>query len=389
MKLSRLAATSRAWWTVVSALILVGYSFFSPNVTRALSIPTRAHVRARGSSEGDRSVMPEPIFVREPGPPVKTTHMAPAPASAKDGPEATPERLVVILVNQFRAQNNLPPLKLNPALTHAGQAHVTRESTARFFGHNDPDLGCNTADQRDAAAGYTHGTYFGENLAAGYSTPDSALTAWAGSPGHRANLLSPNYREIGVGYADDNDDTINVRMGITCPYTNTGGPFYHFWSQEFGAHYVNGLPSLPVIINGEDVTTTRRAVTLYVYGGEAGQPVWATQMRFSDDGKTWTNYEAWSPTHAYTLPVETGFKTVYAQLTDGTNTQTVSDTIYLIDNGPGTPILSPTSAPALTPTPPPVTPPAAATPTPAATPNTGNGNIPVAKVRVFLPMIRR
>ena len=81
-------------------------------------------------------------------------------------------------------------------------------------------------------------------------------------------------------------------------------------------------------------------------------------MRFSDDGKKWTPYETWAATRVYTLPAGTGSKTIYAQLTDGSNTQMVTDTIYLIDGSVGTPILDPNPTvspdPSLTATPSPI-----------------------------------
>jgi len=41
---------------------------------------------------------------------------------------------------------------------------------------------------------------WGENIAAGQRTPEIVVDAWMNSPGHRANILSPNFSKIGVGY---------------------------------------------------------------------------------------------------------------------------------------------------------------------------------------------
>ena len=40
----------------------------------------------------------------------------------------------------------------------------------------------------------------GENIAAGHRTSEQAVQGWIDSPGHRTNLLNPNYTELGVGY---------------------------------------------------------------------------------------------------------------------------------------------------------------------------------------------
>jgi uncharacterized protein YkwD len=53
-------------------------------------------------------------------------------------------------------------------------------------------------------AGY-HGFTLGENIAWGslrYSTPASIVNLWMHSPGHRANILRPQFRDIGIGIAN-------------------------------------------------------------------------------------------------------------------------------------------------------------------------------------------
>ena len=86
-----------------------------------------------------------------------------------------------------------------------------------FFGHQGPDG--DTADVRAAAAGYGGGV--GENLAAGFSTPEDMMDALMASPGHRANILHPDYKSMGVGYAFVVPDPGAVN-------------FNHYWVQNFG-----------------------------------------------------------------------------------------------------------------------------------------------------------
>ena len=68
--------------------------------------------------------------------------------------------------------------------------------------------------------GYAGWSAVGENIAAGYATPEDVVAGWMASPGHRANILSPNFSEIGIG----------VSAG--------GGQFGTYWTQEFGARPV-------------------------------------------------------------------------------------------------------------------------------------------------------
>ena len=75
-----------------------------------------------------------------------------------------------------------------------------------------------TLDARAEAAGYTTWTALGENLAGGYATVGDAVNAWMASPGHRANILNPLYKETGVACA-----------------SNAGTSYGSFYVQEFGA----------------------------------------------------------------------------------------------------------------------------------------------------------
>ena len=45
----------------------------------------------------------------------------------------------------------------------------------------------------------------GENVAMGYRSGGSVVTGWMGSEGHRANILTPTYRAVGMGAARDAD----------------------------------------------------------------------------------------------------------------------------------------------------------------------------------------
>ena len=50
------------------------------------------------------------------------------------------------------------------------------------------------------------------------------VQAWIDSPGHRANILNPNFTEIGIGYELLEDDTGNVN-------------YFHYWTQLFGTEF--------------------------------------------------------------------------------------------------------------------------------------------------------
>lgn len=100
------------------------------------------------------------------------------------------------LINNQRANNGLPPLRVDSRLVQAARRHSQDMANNNFFSHYGSD-GSSPFDRiRDA--GYSFRTA-GETIAGGYISPESAVNGWMNSPGHRAILLG-NYDDIGVGY---------------------------------------------------------------------------------------------------------------------------------------------------------------------------------------------
>jgi uncharacterized protein YkwD len=104
---------------------------------------------------------------------------------------------VVCLTNAERARAGVPALAVDSRLVASATAHTRAMVQGRFFSHegpSEPDLGA-----RGAAADYRDG--MGENIGFGTGTLSSAksmLDAWMDSPPHRANILDPRYRGIGI-----------------------------------------------------------------------------------------------------------------------------------------------------------------------------------------------
>ena len=75
----------------------------------------------------------------------------------------------------------------------------------RFFAHTSPRGSTVLSRIRDTT--YLRGApgwSVGENIASGsgtMATPSAIVDAWMESPGHRANLLSPCFRDVGIGIA--------------------------------------------------------------------------------------------------------------------------------------------------------------------------------------------
>ena len=109
---------------------------------------------------------------------------------------------VVRYTNEFRSAHGLPPLTVNPALNAAAQARAVDMKTHRYFAHENPDTGEGPGEAIEAV-GYA-AKVSAENIAKGNWRSDQALVqGWIDSPGHRANILNPEVREIGVGLLRD------------------------------------------------------------------------------------------------------------------------------------------------------------------------------------------
>jgi uncharacterized protein YkwD len=122
----------------------------------------------------------------------------PTPANIAEVQAAT-----LCLVNTVRAHFGLQPLADNATLDAVALAHSRDMITGNYFDHTSP--GSETVTNRVTASGYLVGAStwsFGENLAAGtreLTTPLATVIGWFWSPEHRANMLSSDYRESGIG----------------------------------------------------------------------------------------------------------------------------------------------------------------------------------------------
>lgn len=96
--------------------------------------------------------------------------------------------------NKQRADNNLPPLTLSDQLASAATAKASDMFTKDYWAHIAPDGATPWGFIR--GAGYEY-LYAGENLARGFTTTTDVMNAWMASPGHKENILSPNYKEVG------------------------------------------------------------------------------------------------------------------------------------------------------------------------------------------------
>lgn len=115
-----------------------------------------------------------------------------APVCSRD------EERMLELLNKERTSRGLIPVTEDDALRSVGRDHSSDMLARGYFSHVTPD-GIDPF-QRMEKAGITY-EYAGENLALA-PTVDIAHTGLINSPGHRANILKPEYRKIGIGCVD-------------------------------------------------------------------------------------------------------------------------------------------------------------------------------------------
>ena len=248
------------------------------------------------SDPGDNA-LGEPLFLY---PVEKNTNYNGCIAQSTPVLNAVFEQEVVEMVNAEREAEGLPPLKRTPQLDEAARYHAADMKQDNYFDHNSYDrvnnelqLACNWATR--VGNYYSGSSTLGENIAFGYSSPEAVVEGWMNSSGHRANILSSNYQEIGVGYGAGN-----------------------IWVQDFGTR-----PGVhPVIINEDAGIADSRDVKLYVYG------TWK-DIRIRNDSDPWSAWMPFQNTLAWQLPDEPGPHTVIVEMRAGTNTESSSDEIIL------------------------------------------------------------
>ena len=166
----------------------------------AAAQPTPSTLRWRTPSHVDSTEeRPNDWRVLEPRPADPAKPAAPAPTAAPSAPGY--ENVLLREINQVRAQHSLPPLRSSPGLTDAAEFHSKTMAARGFFAHESADGSSfwKRVERFYPSRGFGYWSV-GENLA--YGSPnisaDGTVRAWMNSPGHRANLLSGTWREVGL-----------------------------------------------------------------------------------------------------------------------------------------------------------------------------------------------
>jgi uncharacterized protein YkwD len=148
------------------------------------------------------SLSPSPSFAKQPNKhqsKLRITNVSTAFASIDEAAE----QAIVEQVNAERAAFGLSPLVVDPRLREAARVHSRDMAELNFFSHDSPVKGRSGFTDRIREQGLSKFGAAGENIAMAHYEPSQRaagfMDMWMNSEGHRANILTEEYKFIGVG----------------------------------------------------------------------------------------------------------------------------------------------------------------------------------------------
>lgn len=131
------------------------------------------------------------------------------PSSALAAPSFNQQ--VIAGINQQRSSHGLQPLVENSLLDISASKKALDMLSKNYWGHVSPQgqYPWSLMDQ----AGYRYSAA-GENLGRGYFDAQAQVTGWMNSPAHKANLLNPGFRDVGIYIANANFQGENTELVV-------------------------------------------------------------------------------------------------------------------------------------------------------------------------------
>ena len=118
---------------------------------------------------------------------------------------ASQEDEVIRLVNVERSKQGLQLLTKNWELCRVARYKSADMANKGYFSHTSPTYGSPFKMMESFGIRFSSA---GENIAYGQRTPQEVMNGWMNSPGHRSNILSPSYTQIGVGMAKNSSGVL-------------------------------------------------------------------------------------------------------------------------------------------------------------------------------------
>jgi uncharacterized protein YkwD len=179
---------------VVVAILVGGVLFVGLNSSSLLGWPSPA----RPVLLPPATAAPTPTEVQ-----LSTTATA-DPDTGTGAPSSTTQTLedqVVDATNAERAKAKCAALTMDDRLRTAAQVHSADMASYAYLSHTGHDGSDPVRRMQDAGYAVTPAIGWAENVARGYPTVDAVMTAFMGSPDHRANILNCSMKIVGVGVA--------------------------------------------------------------------------------------------------------------------------------------------------------------------------------------------
>jgi uncharacterized protein YkwD len=178
-------------------------SGFADTPTASISRP-KSGSQALGGEPSIRTQSPKGIQVARLDDKAPSGTFESAPAGALSDRDYSQTQLNVELardlVNQYRKDNGLKPLKLNPELTAAAKAHSRDLAKWDRISHYGSD-GSNPWD-RVKRSGYK-ARLAAENVGTGQASFEEVMKGWKNSPGHNKNLLLADGEHMGIALVSE------------------------------------------------------------------------------------------------------------------------------------------------------------------------------------------
>jgi uncharacterized protein YkwD len=111
------------------------------------------------------------------------------------------ERAFLDLITDYRRKNGAGALSLEDHLGAAAKHHSEDMAKKNYFSHKLSNG--DSPEKNIERFGYTHWTFMGENIAAGFETADKVFAAWKHSKEHDKNMRNKDFKDIGIGRAYD------------------------------------------------------------------------------------------------------------------------------------------------------------------------------------------
>jgi uncharacterized protein YkwD len=197
-RLRKLKKFLRAHWPVIAAIVVVSLVLMMQlRSSPPPAAPALVFQRAAATPTATISAL-VPSPTPRPTPP-KTPTPSPKATEGMARPMQSASQTILAQLNASRVANGVPALTSNATLQRMAQSYADEMAAGQFLSHTDPQGA--TFEMRIVRSGY-RGSSTAENL--GVTTEPGGtdiVGLWMNSPGHRANMLNPEFRAVGIGVA--------------------------------------------------------------------------------------------------------------------------------------------------------------------------------------------